>query len=111
MRFETHDLDGDGVPEFFVYIEHRDWCGISFNCNYWVFQRRGKSYRLLAGDYPVIRVANTITNGFRDLESQGHMGGCIRPDGSWGRDIYLTVFKYTGKDYHPTEIGERCRPK
>jgi hypothetical protein len=111
IKFETHDINADGVPEFFVYIEHRDLCGASFNCEYWVFQRRHKRYRMIAGGYPVIRIARTVTNGFKDLESQGYMGGCTRPDGSWGREIYLTTFKFNGEKYLPTEIGERCRAR
>jgi hypothetical protein len=109
LKFEMHDLNGDKVPEFFVYINHTDWCGASFNCEYWVFQRQRNSYRMIAGGYPVLRVASTVTNGFSDLESQGHKGGCTLANGSWGREIYLTVLKYTGKEYRPTEIGERCR--
>ena len=37
LRFETRDLNGDQKPEFLVYIEHRDFCGMTFNCDYWVF--------------------------------------------------------------------------
>ena len=109
LRFETKDLNGDQEPEFLVYIEHRDLCGMSFNCDYWVFRRQGNSYRLIASGYPVLRVARTVTNGFRDLESQGHLGACVLPDGTTGRHIYLTLFKYTGKKYVPKEIGERCK--
>jgi hypothetical protein len=56
-------------------------------------------------------VANSFTNGYRDLESQGRMGGCPLPDGSWGREIYLTIFKYDGAEYRPTVIGEQCRKR
>ena len=111
LKFETQDLNGDRHPEFLVYIDHSDWCGMSFNCNYWVYQRRRNDYRLIASDYPVFVVATTVTNGFRDIESQGYMGGCVLPDGSWGRDIYLTIFKYDGKKYVPRRIGEQCRPR
>ena len=109
LRFETKDLNGDRRPEFFVYIDHGDFCGMSFNCEYWVFRRRRNDYHLLAR-HPVMRVASTFTNGFRDLESHGYLGYCVRPDGSRGSHIYLTVFKYSGKAYVPTVIGEQCRP-
>src|SRR5215211_4108575 len=56
LKFETKDLNGDSRPEFFVYIEHRDWCGIGFNCNYWVFRHQRNDYHLLVSDYPVMRV-------------------------------------------------------
>jgi len=111
IKFELYDLNGDKVPEVFAYIDHRDWCGMSFNCEYWVFQRRRKDYRMLVGGYPVLRVADTITNGFSDLESQGYLGACVLPGGTMGRSIYLTVFKYTGNEYKPTVVGERCRER
>ncbi|HEU4477765.1 MAG TPA: hypothetical protein VFR80_04560 [Pyrinomonadaceae bacterium] len=110
LRFETKDLNRDHHPEFLVYIEHRDFCGMSFNCAYWVFRRRRNDYQLIASGYPVLRVARTVTNGFWDLESQGHMGACVLPDGTTGRHFYLTLFKYSGKKYVPREIGEQCRP-
>ena len=110
LHFERHDLNRDNSAEWFVYIEHRDWCGAGFNCQFWVFQRRPGRYRLLA-QAEVIRAANSLTNGYRDLESQGRMGGCVLPDGSWGREIYLTIFKYDGAEYRPTTIGEQCRKR
>lgn len=110
LKFETKDLNGDNRPEYFVYIEHRGFCGMSFNCEYWVFQRQRNDYHLIAR-HPVMRVASTVTNGFSDLESEGYMGACVLPDGKTGRHIYLTVFKYSGKEYTPKEIGEQCRPR
>lgn len=109
LKFKAKDLNGDRHPEFLVYIEHRDFCGMGFNCDYWVFRRRGNNYHPIASGYPVLRVASTVTNGFRDLESQGRMGACVLPDGNQGRHIYLTVFKFTGKVYVPSEVGEQCR--
>ena len=110
LKFETKDLNGDKRPEFLVYIDHSDWCGAGSNCGYWVFRRQRNAYRLMLSGYSVVRVLNTVTNGFSDLESQHGMGGCTLPDGSWGRHLYVTVFKYTGKKYVPGEIGEQCRP-
>ena len=109
LKFETKDLNGDRRPEFLVYIDHDAFCGASFNCSYWVFRRQRNNYHLIASGYPVLRVARTVTNGFRDLESQGHLGACVLPDGATGRHFYLAVFKYTGKKYVPREIGEQCR--
>ena len=108
LKFELKDLNGDNRPEFFVYIDHVGFCGMGFNCEYWVFQRRRNHYHLMAR-HPVMRVASTVTNGFRDLESQGYLGACVLPDGTQGRHIYLTVFKYTGKKYTSRTIGEQCR--
>ena len=110
LKFETKDLNGDNRPEFLVYIDHDGFCGMSFNCTYWVFRRQGNNYQLIASDYPVLRVARTVTNGFRDLESHGHLGVCVLPDSTLGRHIYLTLFTYSGKAYVPRKIGEQCRP-
>ena len=110
LKFETKDLNGDNRPEFLVYIEHADFCGFSANCSYWVFRRQRNNYHLIASDYPMLRVARTVTRGFKDLESQGHLGACVLPDGTTGRHYYLTVFKYNGKKYVPREIGEQCVP-
>ncbi len=111
LKYELHDLNGDGRAEFFVYITHRDWCGSGFNCTFWVFQQipSTNSYRLLAS-HPVLRILKTKTNGYSDLESHGRMGACVLPNGELGREIYVTVFKYNGKEYDATVLGEQCRP-
>ena len=110
FKLELHDLNRDKSLEAFVYIDHRDWCGMGFNCHFWVFQRQRRGYKLLARA-EVLRVGKTISNGYRDLESQGRMGGCVLPEGGWGRHIYLTLFKYDGAKYQPTVIGEQCRTR
>ena len=33
LKYEFHDLNADGVSEFFLYIEHSDWCGAGSNCS------------------------------------------------------------------------------
>lgn len=111
IKSELHDLNADGVFELFVYIEHRDFCGAGFNCDYWIFQRGQSGYRLLLKDYPVLRVGAQTTKGFKDLESEGRMGGCLLPDRKFGREIYLTVFKSDGKEYKPLVVGEQCLPR
>jgi hypothetical protein len=111
MKFELHDLNGDRVPELFVYIQHSDWCGASFNCDYWVFYRKHNVYHLIAAGYPVLQVANTVTKGFRDLESRGHLGSCTLPNGDAGWQTYLHVLRYNGAQYNATEIGPRCLSK
>jgi hypothetical protein len=108
FKYEVHDLNGDRIPEFFLYIDHPNWCGAGFNCNFWVFQRSGRSYKLLV-ENPVIKVSKTKTKGYRDLESLGRMGGCIFPDGEAGEEKYVTLYKYDGRKYKPLVIGEQCR--
>ena len=49
IKTELHDLNADNAFELFVYIEHRDFCGIGFNCSFWIFQRRRNGYQLLSG--------------------------------------------------------------
>jgi hypothetical protein len=108
IKSERHDLNGDRVPEIFAYIEHRDFCGIGFNCNFWVFQRTNRRYKILLKDYPVIRIGMTATKGYKDLNSQGRMGACVLANRKTGRHIYLTVFKWDGKEYRAKDEGHRC---
>jgi hypothetical protein len=109
IRFELHDLNGDNIPEFFVYIHHSDLCGNHFNCEYSIFQRRGNGYRLIASSLPALRMANTVTQGYRDLESRHDIGVCPFRGGTMGRDVFVTVLRYNGTEYKPTELGEQCR--
>ena len=111
IKSEWHDLNADRIFELFIYIEHGDFCGAGFNCSFWIFQRQRSGYRLLLKDYPVVRVGTQTTKGFKDLESQGRMGRCFLPDGRSGHEIYLTVFKWSGKEYKPLVVGEQCRPR
>ena len=110
IKTELPDLNADNVFELFIYIHHVDWCGMGFNCVFWIFQRQRSSYRLLLKDYPVVRVGTGVTKGFKDLESQGRLGTCLRNDGSLGHEVYLTVFKWNGNEYKPKVVGEQCRP-
>lgn len=110
LRFELHDLNGDRIPEFFVYVDHPDWCGNHFNCSYSVFKRRRNGYRQIAGGYPALRLTKRITNGYYDLESRHDIGICTLPNGSLGRDVFVNVLRYDGRQYKPTDLGEQCRP-
>ena len=107
IRFELHDLNGDKVSEFFVYVDHSDWCGNHFNCDYSVFQRRGNGYRQIAGSYPALRLTKTLTRGYRDLESRHDTGVCLG-ENVQGRDVFVAVLRYNGTEYKATALGERC---
>jgi hypothetical protein len=109
IRFELHDLNGDGIPECFVYVDHPDWCGNHFNCNYSVFERRRNGHRLIASGYPALRMTNRVTHGYRNLESRHDIGVCVFPNGSLGRDVLVNRFRYNGTQYKPTDLGEQCR--
>jgi hypothetical protein len=108
IKFELHDLNGDGIPEFFVYVDHPDWCGNHFNCDYSVFQRGRNGYRLIASGHPALRTTNTVTNGYRDLEGRHDIGVCQLRNGTQGRDVFVAVLHYTGTEYKSTELGEQC---
>src|SRR5207249_3133927 len=72
VKCELIDLNGDGIAEFFLYIDHSDWCGAGTNCDYWVFQRTRGGYKLLLNDKQ-LRAIGTLTNGYRDLVSESPM--------------------------------------
>ena len=109
IRFELHDLNSDRIPEFFVYVDHPDWCGNHFNCDYSIFQRRRHGYRLIASGYPALRMSNRVTHGYRDLESRHDIGVCVLPNGSLGRDVFVNLLRYNGTEYKPIDLGEKCR--
>lgn len=104
LKFETHDLNGDNIPEFFVYIEHSDWCGAGGNCDYWVYQKNKDDYDLLLID-KVLRVKDTITNGYRDLSSVTPMGFCEQGV----QRLSVTPYKYDGEKYQPQPSKSECR--
>ncbi len=105
LKFELHDLNADGVSEFFLYIDHNYWCGAGSNCNYWVYQKTKDGYVLLADD-AVLRVKDTLTNGYRDLSSETPMGFCERNV----QRVFATPYKYNGKQYEAQEAKYECHP-
>lgn len=105
LKYELHDLNGDSRPEFFLYIRHSDWCGAGSNCSYWVYQRVAGGYKLLLDD-KVLRVKDTITNGYKDLESQSPMGLC---DVNVQR-TNVALYKFDGRQYQFISHKEECIP-
>ena len=104
LKFELHDLNNDGVAEYFLFIDHSDWCGAGSNCSYWVFQKTRAGYNLLVED-KVLRVKETTTNGYRDLSSETPMGFC-------GKNIarlFVTPYKYDGEKYKAQKEEVECR--
>lgn len=104
LKLEKHDLNGDAIPELFLWIDHSDWCGAGANCDYWIFQKTGYSYTLLLND-KVLRMKDTVTNGYRDLASETPMGFC-------GRNIQrlsVTPYRYDGKKYKPQSHKTECK--
>jgi len=105
LKFELHDLDADGVSEFFLYIEHSDWCGAGSNCSFWVYQKTKEGYDLLAED-KVFRVKEIMTNGYRDLSSETPMGFCEKNV----QRVSVTPYKYDGKQYQAQSSKTECQP-
>ena len=105
LKFNMHDLNADGVLEYFLYIDHRDWCGAGANCSYWVYQKTANGYKLLVED-KVLRVKETVTNGYRDLSSETPMGFCERNV----QRVSATQYKYNGEKYQAEESKYACQP-
>ncbi|MEZ5427737.1 MAG: hypothetical protein R2747_15820 [Pyrinomonadaceae bacterium] len=103
LKFELHDLNADGVSEYFLYIDHSDWCGAGSNCSYWVYQKAENGYKLLVED-KVLRVKETVTNGYRDLSSEHKTGSCEN-----GFLYFITPYKFNGENYQSEKIINDCR--
>lgn len=104
LRYEFHDLNNDGVSEVFLYIEHSGWCGAGGNCSYWAYQKTKAGYKLLLED-KVLRVKDSVSNGFRDLSSETPAGLC-------GKNIArldVTPYRYDGEKYQAQKSLDECR--
>lgn len=104
LKLELHDLNNDGASEYFLYIDHHDWCGAGANCDYWVYQRTGETHRLMLTD-KVLRPQRTITNGYRDLWSESPMGFC----GPNLARLAITRYTFDGARYQKQSEEWICR--
>ena len=105
LKYELHDLNTDGVPELFLYIEHSDWCGAGSNCSYWVYQKNDGAFSLLLKE-KVLRVKEMATNGYKDLASQVPMGFC----GINVQRADVSLYKYDGERYQFVSRKYECIP-
>ncbi|MBC7798959.1 MAG: hypothetical protein H7Z37_18975 [Pyrinomonadaceae bacterium] len=105
LNLELHDLNGDGISEYFLYIQHSDWCGAGSNCTYWVYQKTAKGYVLLI-EHSVLRVKETVTNGYRDLSSETPEGFCEL----YVQRVLATPYKFDGKKYVAEKTRVECHP-
>jgi hypothetical protein len=105
LKFELHDLNSDGVSEIFLFIDHSDWCGAGANCSYWVYQKTTNGFRLLVED-KVLRLKETVTNGYRDLSSDTLM---VFRERNVQR-VSATPYNYTGEKYQAQESKYECQP-
>jgi len=104
LKCKLEDINGDGTLEFFLYIDHSDWCGAGSNCDYWVYQKRSSKYKLLLNDKQ-LRAKRTRTRGYCDLVSETPMG-VIEP-GKYR--FYTTLYKYDGKQYQAVAFAEKVK--
>ena len=104
LKAEQHDLNGDGSPEFFLYVEHSDLCGAGANCDYWIYRQTGTRFNLILKDKN-IRVAKTVSNGYRNLSSETPMGFCSKNV----QRLYITPYKFDGGKYQPQQPRTDCR--
>ena len=105
LKSEMHDLNGDSVPEWFLYIDHSDWCGAGGRrCDYWVVQKGKDAYALILNSKE-LRVEEAVTNGYRDLTSV--MPGGFDCDGDAQR-VYITPYKFDGRRYVERPTLEDC---
>jgi hypothetical protein len=104
LKYELNDLNNDGIKEYFLYIDHNDWCGAGSNCSYWVYQKTDNGYKLHLAD-KVLRAKDTVTNGYRDLWSETPMGFC-EPN---VQRLDITAYKFDGKEYQAQERITECR--
>ena len=93
------------MPEFFVWIDHSDWCGAGANCDYWIFQKQAHGYVLLLNDKMLVMKA-TMSHGYHDLASATPMGFC-----SWSvQRLDVTPYKFDGKRYCAQPGRTDCQP-
>jgi hypothetical protein len=96
LRWKFHDLNKDSTPEYFLYIDHADWCGAGgSNCTYWIYQRISGGYKLLL-DAPMARPLKRMTNSYRDIYSDFRLGAAYpQRKFEYSRKFY----KYDGQKY------------
>lgn len=105
LKRELHDLNNDGLPEYFLYIDHSDWCGAGGNCTYWVYRKADGTFDLILED-KVLKPQNSVTNGYRDLWSESPMGFCE----PYVWRIFVTRYKFDGIKYQKQGDEYDCRP-
>jgi hypothetical protein len=97
-RFQPYlvDVDGDGKKELAI----RNVCAPVGNCQFWLFKKAGKTYKVifksLPGAVQTFKFKNTKTNGYFDLETKDH-------GDSWSGRI--EVYKFNGKKYIVSECS------
>jgi hypothetical protein len=73
-------------------------CGVTGNCEFWVLERRGKSFSVLLETEMVQRfgVEPSRSNGYRDLITSSHDSAALQG---------LVLYKFDGKQYRATDCA------
>lgn len=86
------DLNGDNIPETFVYLSGPAFCG-SGGCCSAIFKKEDEEYKLLSKltlvNNPIV-VTNNVTKGYKDLVMY------VRPPGT---ECFLTRVEFDGEKY------------
>lgn len=71
---ELVDLNDDGVPEIIAQGTPKEGCSPTGNCPFWIFQKSGGEYRVLAsrGAVQTFQIQRGRSNGFRDVVVEMH---------------------------------------
>ena len=67
------DLNGDGLPEYVVYLIGNPWCGTG-GCTVWILAKQGESFSVIAHTAAVrlpIRMLDQRDNSWRSLVATG----------------------------------------
>ncbi len=88
------DLNGDGVPEIFVYLKGERFCNDQ-GCSAIILKQTPQGYRVLSkfkNVFQPIVVSKEITNGYHDLIFFVPMGGA---------DPFYAIMKFKDNSYPP----------
>jgi len=92
-RVELVDLNGDGIREVVAQGTYKEGCSPTGNCPFWIFQKSGRKYRLLASfdGIQTFQIQRTRSNGFRDIVVEQHGSATERT---------LRLLQYSRGSYH-----------
>jgi len=115
-RMKLVDLNSDGIPDVLAQpSDYKLGCGATGNCALWVFEKTSAGYKLILdtrdrdgiGGIELLTVAETRTEGFRDLVLASHISASEKSlevyrfkNGSYRKsDCYLANWEYVSNGY------------
>jgi hypothetical protein len=95
----TTDLNSDGKPEFVMHGSGKCLCSPTGNCLLWIWQKESDGYSLILRTRGVelFEVKTSLTNGFCDLVTKGHVSATEKD---------MRVWKFDGTRYKLAECME-----